>query len=44
VKLSEKEIAERLAKVPAFKPKITGGYLSRYVEKVTSASHGAVLA
>jgi dihydroxy-acid dehydratase len=44
VNLSEKEIAERLAKVPTFKPKITSGYLARYMEKVTSASKGAVFA
>ena len=44
VVLSEKEIAQRLAQVAAFKPRLTGGYLARYVEKVTSASHGAVLA
>jgi len=44
VNLSDKEIAERLAKVPAFKSRVTSGYLARYVEKVTSASQGAVLA
>jgi dihydroxy-acid dehydratase len=44
VNLSEKEIAERLAKVPTFKPKITSGYLARYMEKVISASKGAVFA
>ena len=41
-KLSDKEIKERLAKVPAFKSRVTGGYLARYMEKVTSASKGAV--
>ena len=42
VELSQSEIEGRLAKLPAFKPKITSGYLSRYIEKVTSASTGAV--
>ncbi len=42
VKLSAKEIAGRLAKVPQFESKIKSGYLKRYVEKVTSASTGAV--
>ncbi|MFA4837477.1 MAG: dihydroxy-acid dehydratase, partial [Dehalococcoidia bacterium] len=42
VDLSQSEIEGRLAKLPAFKPKITSGYLSRYIEKVTSASTGAV--
>ncbi|RJO60911.1 MAG: dihydroxy-acid dehydratase [Dehalococcoidia bacterium] len=44
VNLSDKEIAQRLAQVMPFQPRVTGGYLARYVEKVTSASHGAVLA
>ena len=44
VNLSDKEIAQRLAQVGIFKPRVTGGYLARYVEKVTSASRGAVLA
>jgi dihydroxy-acid dehydratase len=43
VEVSEKEIARRLAKLPAFTPRINTGYLKRYVEKVTSASSGAVL-
>ena len=42
--LSEKEIAQRLARVAPFNPRVTGGYLARYVERVTSASRGAVLA
>ncbi len=42
VELTDKEIADRLAKLPAFKPKVTKGYLKRYAEKVTSASTGAV--
>jgi dihydroxy-acid dehydratase len=44
VDLSEKEIAQRLAQTGAFKHRVTGGYLARYVGKVTSASQGAVLA
>ena len=43
VRLSAEDMAQRLAQVPAFKPRVTSGYLSRYVEKVTSAAHGAVL-
>jgi dihydroxy-acid dehydratase len=42
VELSDKEIARRLAKLPEFKSKIKSGYLKRYIEKVTSASTGAV--
>jgi dihydroxy-acid dehydratase len=42
VELSDKEIAERLAKLPEFEPKIKTGYLRRYIENVTSASTGAV--
>lgn len=42
VELSEQEITERLAGVPEFKSRVQSGYLKRYVEKVTSASTGAV--
>jgi dihydroxy-acid dehydratase len=42
VELTEKEIADRLDKLPEFRPRITTGYLSRYTERVTSASTGAV--
>ncbi len=42
VELTAKVIASRLAKLPAFKPRIKSGYLRRYVEKVSSASTGAV--
>ncbi len=42
VELTDKEIADRLAKLPAFQPRIKTGYLARYTEKVTSASTGAV--
>ncbi|MCK9356536.1 MAG: dihydroxy-acid dehydratase [Dehalococcoidia bacterium] len=40
--LSKQEIEKRLRDVPAFVPRVTGGYLKRYAEKVTSASSGAV--
>jgi dihydroxy-acid dehydratase len=42
VELSDKEIADRLKKVPDFQPRIKTGYLARYIEKVSSASTGAV--
>ena len=42
VELTDKEISDRLAKLPAFQPRIKTGYLARYMEKVTSASTGAV--
>jgi dihydroxy-acid dehydratase len=42
VKLPQKEIARRLAALPAFKPKIMTGYLARYAELVSSADRGAV--
>jgi two-component system response regulator VanR len=36
------EIAKRIAKLPAFTPKITTGYLARYAALVSSADKGAV--
>ncbi len=42
VELSDKEISDRLASLGEFKTRITGGYLKRYIEKVGSASTGAV--
>jgi len=42
VELSDKEIAQRLAKLGEFKPKVKAGYLKYYAEKVCSASTGAV--
>jgi len=42
VELGDKEIAERLAKLAEFEPKVKTGYLKRYAEQVTSASTGAV--
>ncbi len=43
VDLSDTEIRERLSQLPPFKPKVQSGYLRRYLERVTSASNGAVL-
>ena len=42
VELSDKEIAERLAGLAEFEPKVKAGYLKYYAEKVCSASTGAV--
>jgi dihydroxy-acid dehydratase len=42
IELTEKEISDRLAELADFEPRIKTGYLSRYIEKVTSASTGAV--
>ncbi len=42
VELSDGEIERRLSQLPEFEPKIKTGYLKRYIEKVTSASTGAV--
>jgi dihydroxy-acid dehydratase len=42
VKLTEKEIAARMAKVAKFEPRVKTGYLGRYTEKVGSASKGAI--
>jgi dihydroxy-acid dehydratase len=42
IELNEEEINHRLAELPAFSPEIKTGYLARYIEKVTSASTGAV--
>jgi dihydroxy-acid dehydratase len=42
VELTDKEIADRLKKLPEFQPRIKTGYLRRYTEKVSSASTGAV--
>jgi dihydroxy-acid dehydratase len=44
VELSQKELEQRLAELPAFEPKIKTGYLKRYSDKVSSASTGAVFA
>ena len=42
VELTDQEITDRLARLADFEPRIKTGYLSRYIEKVTSASTGAV--
>ncbi len=42
VELSDKEMAERLARLAEFEPKVKTGYLRYYAEKVGSASSGAV--
>jgi len=42
VRLSADELAKRLARLPAFTPKITTGYLARYAAVVSSADKGAV--
>ena len=44
VELSRKELKQRLALLPAFKPSTKTGYLKRYSDKVSSASAGAVFA
>jgi dihydroxy-acid dehydratase len=43
VDLTDEQIAERLAALPLFEPKIKKGWLSRYVQHVTSANTGAVM-
>ncbi len=43
IELTDKEISDRLKKLPAFEPRVKSGYLRRYIEKVSSASTGAVL-
>ena len=42
VELTAKEITKRMAKVGKFEPRVKTGYLSRYTEKVGSASEGAI--
>jgi dihydroxy-acid dehydratase len=44
VELSQRELRQRLASLPAFKPRVKAGYLKRYSDKVSSASTGAVFA
>jgi dihydroxy-acid dehydratase len=43
VELPDDEIAARLGRLPRFEPKVKSGYLKRYLDRVTSASEGAVL-
>ena len=40
--LPEKEVARRLAELPAWEPSVKTGYLRRYAQAVTSACTGAV--
>ena len=42
IEISADELQKRLAQLPPFAPKVKTGYLRRYIEKVTSASSGAV--
>lgn len=42
VELTDEEIADRLAQLADFEPKVKSGYLSYYADKVSSASTGAV--
>ncbi len=42
VELPEAELAARLAQLPAWEPRVLGGYLRRYAALVTSAGSGAV--
>jgi dihydroxy-acid dehydratase len=42
VEVSEGELADRLARLAVFKPKVKSGYLRYYAEKVGSAGTGAV--
>jgi len=42
VELSDEEVANRLARLGDFEPKVKTGYLKRYAEKVSSANTGAV--
>jgi dihydroxy-acid dehydratase len=42
MELTDAEIRERLSALPEFEPRIKKGYLSRYIDRVTSASTGAV--
>lgn len=43
LKISDKEIKKRLKKLKPFTPKVTRGWLGRYVAHVTSANTGAVM-
>lgn len=43
VRLSKRELAKRMKRVPGFASKVKGGWLARYASMVTSADTGAVL-
>lgn len=42
LKVNEVEMTNRLARLPKFEPKVKEGYLKRYIDKVSSASTGAI--
>jgi len=42
IELSDRDISNRLAQLDKFEPRVKTGYLKRYIEKVCSASTGAV--
>ena len=42
VQLAPEALAARMEKLPAFQPKVQGGWLARYLQFVTSADKGAV--
>jgi dihydroxy-acid dehydratase len=42
LKVSDEEIARRLAELPTFEPKVKRGWLARYLQHATSADKGAV--
>jgi dihydroxy-acid dehydratase len=42
LKVSDEEIARRMAELPPFEPKVKRGWLARYLQHVTSADTGAV--
>ena len=43
VRLSEGEIAARLAALPPYRPKVEEGYLARYARSVSTAAKGAIV-
>ncbi|BDF72344.1 dihydroxy-acid dehydratase [Oscillospiraceae bacterium] len=43
VRLSEGEIAARLAALPSYRPKVEEGYLARYARSVSTAAKGAIV-
>jgi len=44
IAIDTEEMKKRLAQLPAFESKVKRGYLKRYIEKVGSASSGAIFA
>lgn len=43
VRLSEAELAARLAALPPYRPKVEEGYLARYARSVSTAAKGAIV-